>query len=77
MIPTPLFVIIALVSGVTLNCSAINLIAALKGASSGTSILIKYKYYIIYIIYTLNGNFGSLAKVILNLIRFFDIFYLF
>ena len=38
-IPTPLLVIIALVSGVTLNCSAINLIAALKGASSGTSIL--------------------------------------
>ena len=24
--------------------------------------------------YTLNGNFGSLAKVILNLMRFFDIF---
>ena len=40
LIPTPLLVIIALVSGVTLNCSAINLIAALKGASSGTSILI-------------------------------------
>ena len=39
LIPTPLLVIMALVSGVTLNCSAINLIAALKGASSGTSIL--------------------------------------
>ena len=25
-------------------------------------------------IYTLKGNFGSLAKVILNLTRFFDIF---
>ena len=46
--PTPLFVIIALVSGVTLNCSAINLIAALNGASSGTSILFwnKIKNYI-------------------------------
>ena len=39
LIPIPLLVIIALVSGVTLNCSAINLIAALNGASSGTSIL--------------------------------------
>jgi hypothetical protein len=37
-------VIIALVSGVTLNCSAINLIAALKGASSGTSILYSFNY---------------------------------
>ena len=54
LIPTPLFVIIALVSGVTLNCSAINLIAALKGASSGTSILIyKIKIYYIYSIFTL------------------------
>ena len=43
-IPIPLFVIIALVSGVTLNCSAINLIAALKGASSGTSILYSFNY---------------------------------
>ena len=50
-----------------------NLIAALKGASSGTSILISKYYYMLYN-YTLNGNFGSLAKVILNLTRFLDIF---
>ena len=50
-IPTPLLVIIALVSGVTLNCSAMNLIAALKGASSGTSILFLWKLNIIYIYY--------------------------
>ena len=74
LIPTPLFVIIALVSGVTLNCSAMNLIAALNGASSGTSILINKNKKLYMLIYTLKGNFGSLAKVILNLTRFFDIF---
>jgi len=47
LIPIPLLVIIALVSGVTLNCSAMNLIAALNGASSGTSIL----YLIIFFIF--------------------------
>ncbi len=44
LIPIPLFVIIALVSGVTLNCWAMNFITAVKGASSCTSIL---KYHLI------------------------------
>jgi len=37
-------------------------------------LLNKNKKYYIFSIYTLKGNFGSLAKVILNFTRFFDIF---
>lgn len=49
----PSFVIIALVAGGTLNSSAANFKTAVKGVSSGT-------------LRTLNGNFGSDVRVILN-----------
>lgn len=39
LIPTPVLVMIAVVAGLTLNCSATNLMQAVKGASSGTDIL--------------------------------------
>jgi hypothetical protein len=38
-IPTPVFVIMAVVAGFTLNSSATNFTQATKGASSGTEIL--------------------------------------
>jgi len=39
LIPTPVFVIIAVVDGLTLNSSATNLTQAVNGAPSGTEIL--------------------------------------
>ena len=53
LIPTPSSVMMALVSGVDLNCSAANLTTAVKGTVSGTDII-------------LNGNLGSDVSVILN-----------
>lgn len=53
LIPTPSSVMIALVSGVDLNCSAANLTTAVKGVESGT---LKILY----------GNFGSEVRVILK-----------
>lgn len=53
LMPTPVFVMIAVVAGLTLNSSATNLIHAVKGASSGTEMV-------------LNGSLGSEAFVILN-----------
>ena len=60
--PTPWFVMIALVAGLTLNSSATNFIQAVKGAFSGTEIVLK-------------GNFGSDAFVILN-VTFWETFFL-
>ncbi|KFM80598.1 hypothetical protein X975_06459, partial [Stegodyphus mimosarum] len=53
LIPIPASVIIALVSGVTLNSSAANFRTAVNGVFSGT-------------LSTLKGNLGSDVKVILN-----------
>jgi hypothetical protein len=44
-----------------ITSSATNLIQDENGASSGTEILIYYKYY-----YVLKGNFGSDDKIILK-----------
>ena len=43
LIPTPVLVMIAVVAGFTLNCSATNLMHAVNGASSGTDML--YDFY--------------------------------
>lgn len=51
--PTPSSVMMALVSGVDLNCSAAYLTTAVKGVESGT-------------LKTLYGNFGSDVSVILK-----------
>eukprot|EP00262_Sarcandra_glabra_P008596 TRINITY_DN2217_c0_g1_i1.p1 TRINITY_DN2217_c0_g1~~TRINITY_DN2217_c0_g1_i1.p1 ORF type:complete len:121 (-),score=6.45 TRINITY_DN2217_c0_g1_i1:112-474(-) len=53
LIPTPSLVIIALVWGGTWNSSAANFRTAVNGAASGT-------------LNTLNGSFGSDARVTLN-----------
>lgn len=53
LMPTPSSVMMALVSGEDLNCSAANLTTAVKGVESGT---LKILY----------GNFGSDVRVILN-----------
>jgi hypothetical protein len=57
----PLFVMIAVVAGLTLNCSAMNFTHAVKGASSGTEIV-------------RNGRLGSDALVILK-VTFWDSFF--
>eukprot|EP00882_Tetradesmus_deserticola_P010752 GHRQ01011354.1.p3 GENE.GHRQ01011354.1~~GHRQ01011354.1.p3 ORF type:complete len:121 (-),score=3.54 GHRQ01011354.1:21-383(-) len=53
LMPTPSFVIMALVCAGTLNSSAANFSTAVKGASSGT-------------LKTLKGSLGSDVRVILN-----------
>jgi hypothetical protein len=63
LIPTPTFVMIAVVYGFTLNSSAMNFTTAVKGASSGTEIL---KGLNVLVNYVLNGNLGSEALVILK-----------
>ena len=54
LMPTPSFVMMALVCAGTLNSSAANFITAVNGAASGT-------------VKTLYGSFGSDVSVILNL----------
>jgi len=62
--PTPEFVMMAVVAGFTLNSSATNLTQAVKGAPSGTEILkLALLYNFTYVLY---GSLGSEAFVILK-----------
>ena len=73
LMPIPLFVITAVVAGLTLNSSATNFTTAVKGASSGTESLVS-KLRVSDLAYVRNGNLGSEALVILK-VTFCAIFF--